>query len=40
MLTTVLVVDDEQDMRNLIEVMLSKSGFKTVCCRKWHRCLL
>lgn len=29
MMTTVLIVDDEQDMRNLIEVMLSKSNFQT-----------
>ncbi|MED3661042.1 response regulator transcription factor [Ureibacillus sp. FSL K6-8385] len=27
---TVLIVDDEQDMRNLIEVMLSKSDFETI----------
>jgi len=27
---TILIVDDEQDMRQLIEVMLTKSGFKTV----------
>lgn len=29
-MTTVLIVDDELDMRNLIEVMLSKSDFQTV----------
>ncbi|HWL26292.1 MAG TPA: response regulator transcription factor [Ureibacillus sp.] len=29
-MTTVLIVDDEQDMRNLIEVMLLKSDMKTV----------
>jgi len=29
-MTTVLIVDDEQDMRNLIDVMLSKSGMKTI----------
>lgn len=28
-MTTVLIVDDEQDMRNLIDVMLSKSNFQT-----------
>ena len=27
---TILIVDDEQDMRQLIEVMLTKSGFQTV----------
>ena len=27
---TVLIIDDEQDMRNLIEVMLSKSFFHTI----------
>ena len=26
---TILIVDDEQDMRQLIEVMLTKSGFQT-----------
>lgn len=30
MLATVLIIDDEQDMRNLIEMMLSKSNFKTI----------
>ncbi|KGR90788.1 transcriptional regulator [Ureibacillus massiliensis 4400831 = CIP 108448 = CCUG 49529] len=29
-MTTVLVVDDEKDMRNLVEVMLSKSNMKTI----------
>jgi len=29
-MTTVLIVDDELDMRNLIEVMLSKSDFRTL----------
>lgn len=29
-MTTVLIVDDELDMRNLIEVMLSQSNFKTL----------
>lgn len=29
-MTTVLIVDDEQDMRNLIEVMLVKSNFQTI----------
>ncbi|BDH62941.1 DNA-binding response regulator [Lysinibacillus sp. PLM2] len=29
-MTTVLVVDDEKDMRNLVEVMLSKSNIKTI----------
>lgn len=28
-MATILIVDDEQDMRNLIDVMLTKSGFKT-----------
>ncbi len=30
MMTTVLVVDDEQDMRNLVKVMLSKSNIDTI----------
>lgn len=30
MMPTVLIVDDEQDMRNLIEVMLSTSNFHTI----------
>lgn len=30
MMTTILIVDDEIDMRNLIEVMLEKSGFCTL----------
>jgi len=30
MMPTVLIIDDEQDMRNLIEVMLSKSFFQTI----------
>lgn len=29
-MVTVLIVDDELDMRNLIEVMLSKSNYKTI----------
>ncbi|NLY79861.1 MAG: response regulator transcription factor [Lysinibacillus sp.] len=29
-MATVLIIDDEQDMRNLIEMMLSKSNFKTI----------
>ena len=29
-MTTVLIVDDEQDMRNLIEVMLVKSNFQAI----------
>jgi len=29
-MTTILIVDDEQDMRNLISVMLSQSGFRTL----------
>lgn len=29
-MTTILIVDDELDMRNLIEVMLTQSGFNTV----------
>src|SRR5688500_16814593 len=29
-MTTVLIVDDDLDMRNLIEVMLSQSNFKTL----------
>nr|WP_106780940.1 response regulator transcription factor [Lysinibacillus timonensis] len=29
-MTTVLVVDDEQDMRNLVKVMLSKSNIDTI----------
>lgn len=28
-MTTILIVDDEQDMRQLIEMMLNKSNFKT-----------
>lgn len=28
-MTTVLIVDDERDMRNLIEMMLTKSNFRT-----------
>jgi DNA-binding response OmpR family regulator len=30
MMPTILIVDDERDMRNLIEVMLSKSNMKTI----------
>ncbi|HWI48012.1 MAG TPA: response regulator transcription factor [Rummeliibacillus sp.] len=29
-MTTILIVDDEQDMRNLIDVMLRQSGFQTL----------
>lgn len=29
-MTTVLIVDDEKDMRNLIEMMLTKSNFQTL----------
>ena len=29
-MTTVLIIDDELDMRNLIEVMLLKSNFRTL----------
>ncbi|WP_102694085.1 response regulator transcription factor [Rummeliibacillus pycnus] len=29
-MTTILIVDDEQDMRNLINVMLRQSGFQTL----------
>jgi len=29
MMTTVLIVDDEQDMRNLIEMMLNNSDIET-----------
>ncbi len=29
-MTTILIVDDEQDMRNLIKVMLRQSGFQTL----------
>lgn len=29
-MTKILIVDDEQDMRNLIEVMLRQSGFQTI----------
>ncbi len=27
---SILIVDDEQDMRNLVEVMLSQSGFQSL----------
>lgn len=29
-MTTILIVDDEQDMRNLVEVMLSQCGFQSL----------
>lgn len=38
-MTTILIVDDEQDMRNLINVMLCQSGFQTVQASGGHEAL-
>ena len=29
-MTTILIVDDEQDMRNLIKVIIRQSGYQTL----------
>lgn len=39
-MTTILIVDDEQDMRNLINVMLRQSGFQTVQANGGHEALI
>ncbi|MBK3495970.1 response regulator transcription factor [Viridibacillus sp. YIM B01967] len=35
-MTSILIVDDEQDMRNLIDMMLKKSGFQTLQAENGH----